>query len=329
MSCESKSLPKHRRGVNARVAAQFVLCLAVPLVLWHVPDAFHSTHMTTFSSKLGNTGLWKPGGDAIDFRCKMPESLRLQGNCWVKGAIGQYKGERTVDGKIVDGHSQVGEDEFLLEHFFFGRTGGTFIEMGGVDGLKLSNSYFFEKQRDWRGLMIEGSPRNAEKLHMNRPKAITVNAMVCGEERDLHWMDNGGVGGAYELLPERILRRYYSENVEKMLAEAPIVPCVPLGKLLNRFQIQHVDLFSLDVEGSELSVLKTIDFSVFTASVIIMEVESPQPHTEPPVMYLRKLGYIPYGLVRSNYVLLHPRFEETLPKPLKRPARMSVPAGMH
>lgn len=252
----------------------------------------------------------------------------MQGNCWLRGSVGKYSGERTEDGKIMDGHSQFGEDEFLLEHFFFEESGGTFLEMGGLDGLKLSNTYFFEKHRDWRGLMIEGSPKMGRKLAKNRPKAVTVNAMVCGEERSLHWMDKGGVSGAYELLPARILETYYgSELAAEMFARAPVVPCVPLGKILARFGVRHVDLFSLDVEGAELSVLRTVDFSAFTASVILMELVSARPHDEPPVAYLRELGYVPYGLVKKNYVLLHPRFAKTLPRPWKRPARMEIPEG--
>lgn len=56
------------------------------------------------------------------------------------------------------------------------------------------------------------------------------------------------------------------------LAELPTVPCVSLGDTLANFGVRHVDLFSLDVEGAEVSVLKTIDFSKFSASVIVLEI---------------------------------------------------------
>lgn len=261
--------------------------------------------------------------DPVDFKCRLPEALRLQGNCWVEGAVGEYEGQRTENGRMVDGKSQFSEDEMLLEHFFFDRTGGTFIEMGGLDGLRYSNTYFFEAQRDWRGLMVEGSPTEAAKLFRNRPKAITVNAMICGEKRDLHWLDNpdgGAVSGAFELIEPNILKRHYdAAKLEELVANAPIVPCIPLGTLLSKFSIQHVDLFSLDVEGAELSVLKTIDFSKFSASVLMLEVEGRGLQTAPPVLYMREQGYFDYGYVNKNYIFLHPRFVETLPKPLKMP----------
>ena len=40
------------------------------------------------------------------------------------------------------------------------------------------------------------------------------------------------------------------------------VPCFPLGLLLSTIGITHIDLFSLDVEGGELSVLETMDWNI-------------------------------------------------------------------
>ena len=34
------------------------------------------------------------------------------------------------------------------------------------------------------------------------------------------------------------------------------VPCMPLGQLLSDLGLEHINFFSLDVEGAELSVLQ-------------------------------------------------------------------------
>jgi len=39
------------------------------------------------------------------------------------------------------------------------------------------------------------------------------------------------------------------------------VACVPLSTVLATAGVTHVDFFVLDVEGAELDVLRTIDFS--------------------------------------------------------------------
>ena len=40
------------------------------------------------------------------------------------------------------------------------------------------------------------------------------------------------------------------------------VPCAPLGHLLNKAGVKQLDLGSLDVEGAELLVLKTMDWNI-------------------------------------------------------------------
>ncbi|MEM7189422.1 MAG: methyltransferase, partial [Pseudomonadota bacterium] len=42
--------------------------------------------------------------------------------------------------------------------FFRGKRNGTFVEIGGYDGITGSNCLFFELMRGWSGLLIEPSP---------------------------------------------------------------------------------------------------------------------------------------------------------------------------
>ncbi len=49
------------------------------------------------------------------------------------------------------------------------------------------------------------------------------------------------------------------------------VYCVPLGDLLTALSINHVDFLSLDVQGAELEILKTVDFKAIRIDVIIAE----------------------------------------------------------
>jgi hypothetical protein len=41
--------------------------------------------------------------------------------------------------------------------------GGSFIEAGGNDGLSQSNTYWFERFRGWRGLLVEAVPRRCRE----------------------------------------------------------------------------------------------------------------------------------------------------------------------
>ncbi len=79
--------------------------------------------------------------------------------------------------------SQFGEDEKLLG-YFNGLCGGSYIEMGALDGLQFSNSHVFNKALDWKGLLVELSPSNYEKLVNNRRNEIAVvHAAVCANHQ--------------------------------------------------------------------------------------------------------------------------------------------------
>ena len=90
---------------------------------------------------------------------------------------------------------------------------------------------------------------------------------------------------AQELMsPE--FRRAWHGSAEALPAGARPVSCLPLRALLHVFGITHIDLFSLDVEGAELEVLQTVDFSAVRINVIVVEQDGGDPEKEEAVRQL-------------------------------------------
>ena len=54
--------------------------------------------------------------------------------------------------------SQRNEDEHLYTTFFPNMCNGTYLELGGLDGIRKSNTYLFNKGLHWKGILIEASP---------------------------------------------------------------------------------------------------------------------------------------------------------------------------
>jgi Methyltransferase FkbM domain len=70
------------------------------------------------------------------------------------------------------------------------------------------------------------------------------------------------------------------------------VPCVQLSDVLKNNGISHVDIFYLDVEGGELSVLNTFDWSI-PIDMINVELDGTNEEKDESVRtLLRAHGYI-------------------------------------
>ena len=76
-------------------------------------------------------------------------------------------------------YSQHGED-FLLNKIFKGKADGYFVEIGCLDGIEYSNTYYFEK-KGWKGTCIEAHNDFINVLQRNRPNSSIVHCAV-GED---------------------------------------------------------------------------------------------------------------------------------------------------
>ena len=157
-------------------------------------------------------------------------------------------------------HSQGMEDILLFKRYFSTplRCNGTFVELGALDGVQFSNTLFFEENLEWNGVLIEAQPDNAKELMINRKHTTNYALGICEAGVDTVEIIGKGAGSGMkeEMMNDHLERLIVKHN------QSYTVPCAPLGTLLHKSGISQVDFFSLDVEGAELLVLKTMDWDI-------------------------------------------------------------------
>jgi hypothetical protein len=79
---------------------------------------------------------------------------------------------------LAQPHAQDGEDTHAYMNYFFGRGGGSFMEMGALDGTHLSNTFAFDRELGWKGIHIEASPSSYEQLAANRPDQVRLRDVM-------------------------------------------------------------------------------------------------------------------------------------------------------
>jgi FkbM family methyltransferase len=163
--------------------------------------------------------------------------------------------------------AQFGEDMYIFNNFINCISpDGTFVELGGMDGITYSISYFFEKSLMFKGVLIE--PTNQyEKLIINRPDAKCYNYAIYHSYDEKIFLGNGATGGLLETMNDNFKLTYHKNSNDKYL-----VKCMPMKDIINDSGLKYIDLLTIDVEGCELVVLETFDFSI-PVYVIVIELD--------------------------------------------------------
>lgn len=180
--------------------------------------------------------------------------------------------------------SQVGQDRYLNEVIFKDKKNGFFVDIGAHDGYTFSNSYFFEDKRGWDGICVEPMPDVFKELSKRRT-CKCINAAVSSIKGEVQFLVDKGFD---------MLSCIYNENneedrqkLESGKAELIKIPSIPMNEILQDVN-RPIDFVSIDTEGFELDVLKSIDLERFDIKAFTIENNSRKSHLRD---YLIPLGY--------------------------------------
>ncbi|CAB9520084.1 expressed unknown protein [Seminavis robusta] len=172
-----------------------------------------------------------------------------------------------------------GKEDFELFKWFGKLCNGTYMEMGALDGVTFSNTHAFHYGLDWKGLLLEASPKNYERLVQNRPNELAlVHAGVCAEASDLHWIEGkwDATSGFLEFATDAHKQNFFTGG---RLEQAQIVRCQPLRDTIKEQLGENVyfDFYSLDIEGAEFAALESLDFDKVSFGMILVEADGQNP----------------------------------------------------
>ena len=160
---------------------------------------------------------------------------------------------------------------------------GFFIEIGGWDGITYSNTLYFERFRNWRGVLIEPSPNEFLKCRNNRPNSdVFCYACVPFDYADaflpMTYCASMTIAHSSDAAPNQIenIDEHISSGKKFLKPDETIYEfgalAKPLTSILDEENIRdEIDLLVLDVEGFETNVLKGIDFKRHAPKYICVE----------------------------------------------------------
>lgn len=174
-----------------------------------------------------------------------------------------------------------------LRALFSDQHKGFFVEAGALDGVYLSNTLWMEMHLGWTGLLVEPDRRSYSVLRNKHRKAWSSNTCLSSEpypretvlvsltpiERSVlevgYWW--ALTGNTHELRDDN---PFYNQTEVRTEKSYDVVQCFPLLSYLLALNVTTVDLLSLDLQGTEQLVLRTLlDSGSVTVRVIVAENE--------------------------------------------------------
>lgn len=159
-------------------------------------------------------------------------------------------------------YSQNKQDEII--DTLLSKRKGFFVDIGANDGITFSNSLFFERERNWKGICIEPIKEVFANLQSIR-KCVCLQIGIWKEKQTLKFYR---VTGYSEML-SGLIDSYSSEHFIRLQREVEDfggtlqiieIEVWPLKDILDQYNVQTVDYCSIDTEGSEYEILSSIDF---------------------------------------------------------------------
>lgn len=199
-------------------------------------------------------------------------------------------------------YANAGEDMALRKIFkrrIVDGLGGLYVDVGCAAPVSLSNTFLFYCL-GWRGLCIDPNPVAPPYWKEMRPEDVFISAAVGEQEGSAKLFQhktNLGMHQISDVLPS---------------SEFDDVPInVPMRRLDTLFA-QHIgdkaiQFMDVDVEGVELSVLRSNDWSRWRPEALIIEdhnFDMLEPRRSEVIAYLMDQGYRLDSKVANNIILL-------------------------
>jgi FkbM family methyltransferase len=179
---------------------------------------------------------------------------------------------------LVESKSQNGQDLFALLTNNF-KKNGVFIEFGAYDGVIFSNTHLLEKHFGWNGILIDPIPSHYKKLKLHR-KCKIIHGAITAEQHENVLIEETAASD----LSKFVIKRKFFKKIHKVKA-------FTLSQVMNQcLTADQIDFLSIDTEGTELEILKSIDLNRYKINSVCVE-HNFREGSEEMVKYMVNNGY--------------------------------------
>lgn len=204
-------------------------------------------------------------------------------------------------------HSQCGED--LIARFVFDALGiekPSYLDIGAYHPAYLSNTFLFYRQQG-RGVLVEPDPILFAEIKKVRTRDTCLNAGVGtgrADKADFYIMTTKTLNTFSKQDAEKY-QEYGNQKIERIIQ----VPLLSINAIIKEHFASPPNFVSIDIEGLDLEVLKTFDFTASRPEVFCIETLTyTEDKTEEKIEEIAELmignGYLAYADTYINTIFI-------------------------
>ncbi len=173
----------------------------------------------------------------------------------------------------------------MVNRIFKNNDKGTYIDIGAYHPIKGSLTYKLHK-RGWRGINIDISKTSIDLFKISRPEDININCAISNFSGETFYYENSPINQQNSLLKD-------SENQSKIKIQS-----YKLEEVINLNNLKKVDYINIDTEGTEMDVIKGINFDNIQPILFTIEDNSFEKNEKEK---LEKISF----MEKKNYELIN------------------------
>jgi FkbM family methyltransferase len=149
-----------------------------------------------------------------------------------------------------------------------------YLDIGAAEPIRLSNTYLMSTMGG-SGVLVEPDPDQAAELKRARPRDVVLNVGISfdGQQKaELIRLSRGVFNTFDRAQADKVISasRAWPEQVH--IRDIVEVDLVPAGEVIaNHFPGSAPDFLSIDTEGKDFAILRSIDLTTFKPKVICVE----------------------------------------------------------
>ena len=161
-------------------------------------------------------------------------------------------------------YSMNGEDLFINN--YFKDKIGFYVDVGAYHPLELSNTYLLYK-RGWSGINIDINSLSIDYFNFLRPDDININIAVSNKKTTKTIYYQKDKSPLNTLIPKQA-KKMFLGSIKKRKIQSET-----LSKIIDntKFKDKKINFLNIDTEGSDLEVLKNLNFIKYKPELVCVE----------------------------------------------------------